>query len=142
MNKQKIIQKSVILLILIAIVLGIYFYYKWSLSKQEPQAVIQKETAQLLAKVSKLMLLPVGEEPTIATVSDPEALKDQLFFAKAQKGDKVLIYTQAKKAILYSVSLNRIIDVSTLSINPQKSSNITQTTTPVITPDTQTPKKQ
>jgi hypothetical protein len=137
MDKQKNIKKSVIFLIVVVImiVFGVYFYYKWNLARQSPQIKIQKETVLLLEKVSKLMLLPVGEEPTIATVSDPEVLKDQVFFSKAQKGDKVLIYTQAKKAILYSVSLNKIIDVSTLSISPQKSLTTNQTVTPTINSD-------
>jgi hypothetical protein len=88
--------------------------------KQNPQAVAQKETEALVAKVGKLVVLPAGETPTIATVSDPEALKDQAFFASAVKGDKVLIYTTAKKAILYSVSMNKIIEVAPLNIGNQK----------------------
>jgi hypothetical protein len=73
-----------------------------------------------MTKISKLMVLPANETPTVATVSDPEALKDQAFFANAQKGDKVLIYAQAKKAILYSTTLNKIIDVAPLNIGTEK----------------------
>lgn len=142
MYKQKKIQKLFIFFIIIPILFGIYFYYKLNLIRQNPQVVTQKENIQLLEKVSKLMLLPEGEEPTIATVSDTEALKDQAFFTKAQKGDKVLIYTKAKKAILYSVLLNKIINISTINIDPQKASNTTQITTPVIIPDNKESIKQ
>jgi myo-inositol-hexaphosphate 3-phosphohydrolase len=116
MDKQKVIDRVVMLIAVVAVVFGGYFYYQWSLLKQNPQAVAQQETTDLMAKVGKLLVLPEGETPTVATVSDPEALKDQAFFTKATKGDKVLIYTTAKKAILYSVTLNKILEVAPLNI--------------------------
>lgn len=95
---------------------SVYFYKKLSSTqKQDPQ----QELIDTIADVSKLMVLPTNETPTLATVSDPEKLKDQAFFAQAEVGDKVLIYTQARKAILYSPSKNMIIEVSPLNINSQ-----------------------
>ena len=121
-NVSKISLRKMLLPIIaiLALLLAGYFYWQVRTLKQNPQISAQKEASDLVAKVSKLVLLPEGETPTIATVSDPEALKDQPFFAKAQKGDKVLIYAQAKKAFLYSVSLNKIIDVAPLNIGNQK----------------------
>lgn len=101
----------------IAIVLAGYFYSEVRKLKQDPQLTAQEEANEFVWKVSKLIILPEGETPTVATVADPESLKDQAFFAKAQKGDKVLIYPQAKKAVLYSVSMNKVIDVAPLNIN-------------------------
>lgn len=88
--------------------------------KVNPQEVAQEENAQIIDMVGKLVLLPEGEAPTIATVTDPEKLKsEQAFFAKAMEGDKVLIYTQALKAIMYRPSENKIIEVAPLVIgNP------------------------
>jgi len=100
----------------VALVLAGLMYAQLMKAKQNPQAQAQKEVRELVAKVSKLVVLPEGENPTIATVSDPEALKDQVFFTNAQKGDKVLIYTNAKKAVLYSVTTNKILDVAPLNI--------------------------
>ena len=62
------------------------------------------------------MVLPKDETPTLATVSDPEKLKDQRFFVNAVKGDKVLVYSLAKKAILYSPSLDKIIEVAPVNV--------------------------
>lgn len=116
MFKQKFITVIVPIIAIIAIVMSGYFYLKVRALSKNPQAVAQKETDDIVAKVGKLVVLPAGETPTIATVSDPAALKDQAFFVNAQKGDKVLIYAQAKKAFLYSVALNKIIDVAPLNI--------------------------
>lgn len=136
--KQKFVTVIVPIIAVVAIVLSGYFYLQVRTLSKNPQAVAQKETDDLVAKVSKLVILPTGEVPTVATVSDPEALKDQAFFASAQKGDKVLIYAQAKKAYLYSVVLNKIIDVAPLNIGAS-TKNTTATPAKTTTPTAATP---
>ncbi len=132
MSKQKKVIFIISLIAIGALALAGYFYYQLYMAEKDPQVAIQKETAELVSKVSKLIVLPEGENPTVATVSDPEALKDQPFFAQAQKGDKVLIYAGAKKAVLYSVTLNKILEVAPLNIGDKA---VKATPAPVITPD-------
>ncbi len=114
--RQRIIKLFFPIVAIIAILFAGYFYMRLIKLQKSPQAVAQQEVREIVAKVSRLIVLPVGEDPTIATVSDPAALKDQPFFANAKKGDKVLIYTNAKKAILYSVTLDKIVEVAPLNI--------------------------
>ncbi len=110
-----------------AVVLGgggtsLYFYRQYAVTSSQLStlsAVTQEGAKALTARVSLLMLLPTDEEPTIATVMDKDKLKNQPFFANAQNGDKVLIYTKAKKAILYRPTQNRIIDVGPITIGQQ-----------------------
>ena len=66
-------------------------------------------------RISVFMDLPTDEDPVFATVSDVEKINSQKFFAKAQNGDKVLVYNKNKKAILYRWSTNKLIEVSTLA---------------------------
>lgn len=84
--------------------------------KSNPSIVAQQEAKDLVFKVGQLVALPDNEQPTIATVTDVSKLKGQAFFQKAQNGDKVLIYAQAKKAYLYSVKLNKILEVAPVNI--------------------------
>lgn len=77
---------------------------------------VPKAVTTLLDDVGKKTLLPQEEVPTIATVSDPAKLQDQPFFAKAKKGDKALMYINAKKAFLYRPSTDEIIQTSRLEI--------------------------
>lgn len=128
--KKKFITVIVPMIAVIAIVLSGYFYLQVRTLSKNPQAIAQKETDDIVAKVSKLAVLPEGETPTIATVSDPEALKDQAFFANAVKGDKVLIYAQAKKAFLYSVTMDKILDVAPLNIGASTKVTAPAATTP------------
>lgn len=137
MFKSQRIFLIISMIAVVAIVFAGYFYFQLRTVKQNSEVVSKQEVADLVAKVSDLIVLPVGETPTIATVSDPDALKDQPFFAQAKKGDKVLIYAQAKKAILYSVTLNKILDVAPLNIGDKTTSttvapNTTTTTSPIL----------
>ena len=120
MNKRNIIFGVVVLLLMI----GAYAYGRSSANSSvgqgaQTQQQAQSEMQALIAKVSQLILLPTGETPTIATVIDPSKLADQPFFARAKKGDKVLIYTNAREAILYNPDTNKIIAVAPINIgNP------------------------
>ena len=125
-----------------AVAAAVYFYMQYYQTQQllkNPTLAAQQQTQALLASVGKLMDLPNNETPTIATVSDVSKLKDQPFFANAQNGDKVLIYTNAKKAILYRPSENKIIDVAPVnigqSITPTPApTGVTKKVTPKPTP--------
>jgi hypothetical protein len=70
-------------------------------------------------KVGKLMLLPSGEQPTMAVINDTTKFKDVEFFKNAVNGDRALVYAQARIAILYRPSINKIIAVVPLSPTSQ-----------------------
>ena len=85
-----------------------------------------RERARWVGTIGAIMELPSDETPTLATVTDKDKLADQPFFHAAQNGDKILIYTQAAKAILYRPFTGKIIDVVTLTV---RESTPGQTTT-------------
>ncbi len=99
---------------LASVSINVVLYRQLRTFESDPQIAAQRETAALIARVRALMVLP-DEQPTIATVTDPSKLQDQEFFQGAKLGDKVLIFTAAKKAILYDPAANRIVDVAPLS---------------------------
>lgn len=105
-----------------------YFYQQLDEIKKNPNKAAQDETAATIAAVGKLMVLP-SEQPTLATVTDPEKLKEQPFFASAKIGDKLLIYTTAKKAILYNPTENKIVEVAPVSLGNQTQVSGTSTDT-------------
>jgi hypothetical protein len=90
-------------------------------TQEGQQQLAQEEIDQLVAKIGKLMILPADEVPTVATISDVEALtKDQPFFTGAQDGDRLLVYVKAQKAIVYRPSENIIVNVGSLVVNDKK----------------------
>jgi hypothetical protein len=125
----KKLPKSRYFVILISIVIGIvllcgglYYFMQYQKSQQmlkNPTLAAQVEAQSLVTKVGRLMELPKGEDPTIATVSDITKLKGQEFFKDAQNGFKVLIYAKAKEAILYDPMSNKIVKVAPLNLKQE-----------------------
>lgn len=109
-----------VIILIIAVAAAVYFYTKYQGSQDKlkhPEVLAKIETQSLIDKVGKHVELPTGEQPTVATVSDVSKLSNQTFFAGAKNSDKVLIYTKAKKAILYRPSEDKIINYAPLNIN-------------------------
>lgn len=117
-NKQIIIGAAIVIGILL-VGGGGYFYYqsqKGVFGTQNPPQGSPEEARKLVEEVGKLMELPPGEVPTAATVTDVTKLQDQPFFARAKNGDKVLIYQNAQKAILYDPVAKKIIEVAPINV--------------------------
>ena len=113
--KKKINTKRILLIItaaavLILVALGFFFAlraYKQFINSPE----------YLLGRIGALYDLPKNEKPTIALVSDKSKLEKQPFFIKAENGDRVIIYTTAKKALIYRPSINKIMEIAPLAIS-------------------------
>ncbi|MFA5247986.1 MAG: hypothetical protein WC415_01935 [Patescibacteria group bacterium] len=125
------LKKTNILIFLLALILIItscgayYFYSRAHKAEQDPSILAQQEVASVVAIVGQLMVLPPDETPFLATVMNKENLQDQPFFADAEDGDKLLIYAQEMKAILYRPSTNKVINVEPIVLNaPQKALKI------------------
>lgn len=85
---------------------------------------VKKENAALVAKLGRLMVLPEGEEPIVATISDVTSLaKNQPFYANAHNGDKVIVYMKAKKAIIYDPNADKIINVGPIFLESQNATS-------------------
>lgn len=135
--KKNIVAILTGLLILILVISTGYFFYQYQqIKKQYQNSTSDAQVKQIVSDVSKLMLLPKNETPTIATVNDITKLKDQPFFVNAKNGDKVLIYPNASIAILYDPSSHLIINVSpiTLGNNTPPTPVPTELTAPTPTP--------
>ena len=111
--KNKIKTPLIIFLSVIALILLFFL-----LSKDREFTIEKTSNSEdaLISKLKELIILPEDEKPTIATVSDPEQLKNQAFFVKAKKGDKVIIYAKARKAILYDPEANKIVEVAPINL--------------------------
>lgn len=120
-KKRNIVRYVATGLIVLGFGLAWYYHNAYEAIKANPaaeeQAQAQQEVKALVAKVSQLMVLPANETPTVATITNADQLKNQPFFANAQNGDKLLAYMQAKEAILYRPSINKIIEVAPVVIN-------------------------
>lgn len=121
-NRKHILFVLILLMVMVSIGVAVNYYLKAQKLESQVQANSISETQKIVAEVSKLIVLPKDEEPTVATISDVEKLRSQAFFANAKNGDKVLIYTKAQKAILYDPIQKIIVEVAPLNTgSPSKS---------------------
>lgn len=97
---------------------GYYFFtqYRTNQAQSNPQTQSADEAKKLVKEVGKILDLPAGEDPTVATITDITRLSGQPFFQKGKNGDKVLIYTKAGKAILYDPVNKKVLDVAPINI--------------------------
>lgn len=117
---EKLIVPGLLALVLVAVIVTGYTTLTKNEKSNQNAPVDQRELSKLVDKVGDHILLPEGEQATIATVSDVTKLQDQEFFKNAQNGDKVLIYAQAKKAILYRPSDDKVIEIGPVFDNEQE----------------------
>jgi len=110
-----------------------YFYKQYNDIKNNPNKISTDEIDSITSAISKFMDLPTGETPTLATVTDKEKLKDQDFFKNSENGDKILIYANAKKAVLYRPSIGKVIEVAPLLIGDANSQEANPTEAPTET---------
>ncbi|MEK9151337.1 MAG: hypothetical protein AAB547_01765 [Patescibacteria group bacterium] len=116
-KQNRALSVIIVLAVLLALSVAIagYFYYQYTHSA--PVNSEADEVASLTKIIGAMMELPEGETPTLATVTDKDKLAEQPFFQKAENGDKVLIYTNSGRAILYRPSTGKIVDVTTVNVN-------------------------
>lgn len=124
MTKKKLFGTAVLIVLFVAITAtAAYFYWQYS---QVVKKNSTTEVTQLVTEIGEIMLLP-NSLPTVATVTEKEKLEPQSFFKNAENGDKVLLYIEEKKAILYRPSIKKIIEVSPIQSDTTAQNQLEQT---------------
>lgn len=125
---------ALVILILVGFFIQNYLHTRSQLKKlSDTKTAAQASDQELINQVGEFVVLPQGETPTVATVNDVSKLKDQVFFQYAQNGDKVLIFSQAKTAVLYRPSVKKIVEYAPINVDTSSAGTST---------NTQAPKKQ
>lgn len=109
--------KRVLIALIIIMALAVLAYVTLGNKTEEEHA--QQELAAAIAAVGQLMILPEGDEPVLATITDATALTtQQAFFAGAIDGDQLLLFPRSLKAIIYSPSRDKIINAGPIEQSP------------------------
>lgn len=122
----------------ILVVTGVTYYkYPQIFTLRTPEEQAKIATQSLVNEVGKIMILPTGEEPTVLEITDPQSLiSQQPFFTGAITGDKLLVYKQSARAIVYSPTRHLIVNVG--PVTSEQTAATTQQSQPAAT----TPKKK
>ena len=149
--KSKLLLIVGIVLVIVSIgfvwLLGNYMMVKKELAfvttPEGLEQIATQEVQELVKKVGKLIVLPTDEEPSVATIVDADLLaKEQVFYQNASSGDKILIYVQAKKAIIYNPEKNILVNVGPIYLednpNGETSELSAEETEEVVLPEVET----
>lgn len=110
LSKHRRAVALILTIILITTASGIYAV----LRMQQPDLT---SVSDVMTLISRHMVLPSDETPALVTVTDPSKLSTE-FLKNASAGDKVLIYQTNRMAIIYRPSVDKIIKVGPVTIDP------------------------
>lgn len=115
-----------IILSLLVVASGIFggvYYQKYQDLKKDSSKTADQKNAELVDRINKVFELPKDETPTVVVVTkEPSEFtteQEKSFsetFKQLKKGDYILLYEKAGKAIHYRESENKVIDTATLSV--------------------------
>lgn len=130
---------------LIGVGLSGYLFYQYYQTNQffksiaNKQVLTKEEMKSLLGEIGKIAKLPQREDPSVATVTDISKLKDQPFFADGKNGDRVLVYANAQKIVLYDPIIRKIVNIAPLTAGNAQAIN--NNAAPAAAPPVQTQAK-
>lgn len=110
----------ILLLFVVMALASYYFYSKYHALVQVSGKVPPSSTdpvQSVITQVDKHLLLPGGEQPVLAKVSDLEPLAAYPFFRNALVGDEVLVYCKHGLSILYSPGRDKVIEVTNQALS-------------------------
>ena len=83
----------------------------------QQQQQLSAEDQEILEELKQIMLLPEDTKPTMAVITDVQALRENQpdFFANAENGHRLIIYPTM--AIVYDAQANKIIKVGPVNFN-------------------------
>lgn len=129
-SRKNIVILTVLLAALLALAIALYFYFQYKQLRQEYEFIATQDSidgleTELIAEINSIIYLPPDEQPTIATVTNVEKLKqEQPFFADASNGDKLLVYAKSQQAFLYRPVEKKLVKVGTFVSNDVQGSSI------------------
>src|SRR5262245_20260942 len=102
-------------LMVIAVIGGLFVYwqYRKTLDKN-PEAEQQRWTSEL----GSVMIMPT-EKPMITTVLDKTKLNNKTLSEQAQNGDRLYIFSRAKRVVLYRPTLKKVVNILIIQTNPK-----------------------
>ncbi len=111
---RRLIRRRIVggLVLLIAISIGLIVWHR-----HQTSSMSNSDIQSLVTIVGRHALLPQGETPSVSTVVDTKKVNQQ-FLLNAQNGDKVLLYFQAGRAIVYRPSTGQIVNMGPVTTPP------------------------
>jgi hypothetical protein len=124
-NNDKPGATKIILIIYIVLSLaaiGFLGFKYWELTNKKAVFSGDANVDKILANLKEHMVLPENETPVIVPVKEADQMdQSQSFYQGIQDGDYLVIFSEAKKAIIYRYTEDKIVNISTVFITKEES---------------------
>jgi len=94
---------------------AIFFVGQFFATQSNSKTADDATRERIISKVENLYMLPEGT-PTIALVQNKDQLSGQTFYDKVENGDYLVIYDQAKLALVYREAINKLVNVAPIAL--------------------------
>ncbi len=123
-SKTKIPPSGIILIVLLiaSLVFGGYYFREYNELKSQSTKTTEQLNQELVDRASKVYELPQDETPEVAIVAkDPKEFTEEEkqslgAFKNLEKGDAILLYKKAGRAIQYRDRTNKVIDAVSYTV--------------------------
>lgn len=105
---------AIIVLVVVAMA-AIFFAGQFFATQSNSKTADDATRERILSKVENLYMLPEGT-PTVALVQNKDQLSGQTFYDKVENGDYLVIYDQAKLALVYRETANKLVNVAPIAL--------------------------
>jgi hypothetical protein len=112
--------KRIIIVCCLVVFVGGGGYILWQLfgGSKDQVATNQQTVNRLVNEVSQVFVLPDGQ-PTVALIQDKNKLADQPFYKPAENGDYLMVYPDAKLALIYREKVHKLVNVGPITVGDQ-----------------------
>lgn len=109
--------KTIIIVLAAGALLVAAGFFAWqSFLKPKDQIAENQATLQRVkAQAGAIFMLPEGD-PVLIQIQDKQKLSGQPFYEKAEDGDYVLVYENAKYAIIFREKTKQVINANTIAL--------------------------
>lgn len=98
------------LTVLVFAITAAFFFKQYQEVKNNPDVAAKATSQRIVERVGGLFFLP-SEEPTVAQIEDKSKLETQSFFDGAENGDYLLVFADAKLALIYREKDDKLVNV-------------------------------
>lgn len=116
-RRQFLIYGAFGLVISLLLAYAAYTTIQYQALKKNPAVTNEDTSKRVLSKLGKILKLPDDETPQIAAVEDKSKLGNDVFFKDVENGDFLVVYSKARRIIVYRESNNQIINQGPFVIN-------------------------
>jgi multidrug resistance efflux pump len=99
----------------IVAIAAIFFATQFFASQSTAETADDATKQRIVSKVENLYILPEGA-PTVARVQNKDQLIGQAFYDHVENGDYLIVYDQAKLALIYREAADKLVNVAPIAL--------------------------